>query len=227
MQSFQHVAEEFVPEAKPPLWDQMEQPMRGVMHQGWALIGDDRDAGKVWRVRPEEMFLHMTSAMLDDPATWCPWPDLHPDQVVSYMWARSKLGLPGWLRKSAAPTCRPPSVFPLVKSKCFLDDGTRRCTKVAHSCWRRVIDCSGLPFARGWKAIARAARAVVRTSGLSRELFNIAQLRPELQEGLLRLNAPPVCKCSRCGAALQGITIVTADIDQAFEACPAEAVLPA
>ena len=169
----------------------------------------------------------MASGMLSDPGTWCPRSDLHPDQVTSYMWARSKLGLPDWLRRSNATACRPPSVFPLVKSKCYRDDGTRLCTKKAHSCWRRVIDCSGLPFARGWKAVARAARAVVKASKLTRELFNISHLRPELQACLLQLDAPPLCHCARCGAALPGITIVTADVDQAFEACSAASVLPA
>ena len=40
---------------------------------------------------------------------------------------------------------RPACLFPLVKSKCLLDSGVRRCCKAGHSCMRRVIDRFSVP----------------------------------------------------------------------------------
>ena len=41
------------------------------------------------------------------------------------------------------------------------------------------------------------------------------------------LDTPPSRCCRRCGCAMSCVSLITADIDQAFEACSASAVLPA
>eukprot|EP00972_Heterocapsa_arctica_P021631 3180456-Heterocapsa_arctica.AAC.1 len=75
--------------------------------------------------------------LLQDHATWKHRPDITLDDVTKYLWARASLGLPSWLRKSSSSSCSPPSMFPLVKSKCYADSGEHICAKPGHSCWRR------------------------------------------------------------------------------------------
>ena len=72
---------------------------------------------------------------------------------------------------------RPACQFPLVKSKCFLDSGVRRCCKVGHSCMRRAMDCSSVPHKMPWRSVARAIRTVARLGGPGCEFFDISQLR--------------------------------------------------
>eukprot|EP00972_Heterocapsa_arctica_P073322 10828512-Heterocapsa_arctica.AAC.1 len=47
----------------------------------------------------------------------------------------------------------------------------------------------------------------------------LQELRPALERTLWDLDVPPSMHCVRCQAALGQITVVTADVDQAFEAC--------
>jgi len=143
-----------------PEVDVAEARFREACGSGMALVGDDRDASKMWLVEACPMFLHLLSAILADPA-WIRMPSISTDDVVRMMWAKCYLGLPAWLRRGAT-RCRPPSVFPLIKSKCWADSGIRLCVKAGHSCWRRVIGSGEQPWASGWRTMGRAARGVLR-----------------------------------------------------------------
>ena len=128
-----------------------------------------------------------------------------------------------WLQGSG--DVRPACLFPLVKSKCFLDSVLRHCCNVGHSCMRRVIDCSYIPHKMAWRSVARGIKAVARLGGPGCEIFDISQLRPELDSMFHELDMPPARCCWRCGLPLSCVSLVTADIDQAFEACSSSAVL--
>ena len=52
-------------------------------------------------------------------------------------------------------------------------------------------------------------------------------LRCELDSTFQELDTPPSRCCWRCGCAMSCVSLITSDIDQAFEACSASAVLPA
>ena len=72
-----------------------------------------------------------------------------------------------------------------------------------------------------WRSVGRAIRTVARLGG------PISQLRYELDSMFQELDTPPSWCCWRCGCAISCVSLITADIDQAFEACSASAVLPA
>ena len=94
--------------------------------------------------------------------TWARRDDLRPRNVSVWLWARAFWGLPAWLRRGKWATVgnvKFPTVFPLVKGKCFSVTGTRKCQKAGHSCMRRVVDCAGAPGAKGNVVIGRAGRA--------------------------------------------------------------------
>ena len=143
---------------------------------------------------------------------------------------RKRLCLTSWLRRGPAAMLRAPSMFAHVKSKCFSAAGGKTCRKDGHSCWRRILDMSGVPYRSGWRTVARGVRGVVRAVGNSREPFKMATAVPELRctDAVASLTSEPTCCCVKCGCHRQyKITVITADIDQAFEACRVDAVQPA
>ena len=116
-----------------------------------------------------------------------------------------------------------PHAFPLIKSKCVAADGVHTCSKPGHSCFRRVIDASQPLAKRGWRALSRGARGVLRLAGISLEVWDLRSARTALDDMLDGLTEPPTSTCCRCGVALGDcLQLVIADADQAFEACAAE-----
>ena len=213
------------PYLQPPQWQRMERPMYEALESGMVLVGDDRDACKVWCVDGREMFAYMVKECQLDLA-WSMRRDLTPSDVCQFSVARAMLGLPAWLRRGEPGPVRSPSIFPLIKSKCFADDGTKTCVKPGHSCWRRVVDCSQVAWPRAWKAVARGTRGLLRTLNLSHEVFDLSKARHHIDEMVSSIQAHSDM-CWKCGTPLHQMSVVVADIDQAFEACESSAVMPA
>ena len=113
------------------------------------------------------------------------------------------LGHPDWIRAGykGVGDVRPACLFPLVNSNCFLDSGVRGCCKVRHSCMIRAIDCSSV--------LHKMARTVSRIGEPGCDVFDISQLSYELDSMFQELDTPPSLRCF----------LITADVDQAFEAC--------
>jgi len=108
------------------------------------MLGDERDRGKVWTVKAEEMALGFLQALLSDGA-WVHQPNLRPQDVLMMQVARGMYAFPGWLRGRLGEQVEPPRAFPLVKSKCYRDSGEKVCCKAGHLCLRRFIDASQAP----------------------------------------------------------------------------------
>ena len=136
----------------------------------------------VWCVDRKELFLYLTSQLLQDRHAWTFRPGLQEKDVCTLLLTKSILGLPNWICAGykRVGDVRPACLFPLVKLKCFLDSGVRRCCKAGHSCMRSVIDCSSVPHKMAWRSVARAIRTVARLGGPGCEIFDISQLRYEL-----------------------------------------------
>ena len=148
--------------APPAQWAELEVPLRAAVRHSDVLLVDDREANKAWCVDRKELFLYLTSQLLQDRHTWTFGHGLQEKDVCTLLLTGSILGLPNWIRAGykGVGDVRPACLFPLVKSKCFLDSGVRRCCKVGHSCMRRVIDCSSVPHKMAWRSVARAIRTV-------------------------------------------------------------------
>ena len=165
--------------------------------------------------------------------------------VLPWHFGRAQACFPDWLLgrpRAAYRSLSPPVLFAFVKSKCFHDDGIKKCQKPNHSCLRRILDMAEIPYSRAWKLAARAVRGVVQATGCTREVFSMEAAVPMLTSGVQRL-APPwrygekcpettpvsscIGQCRCCGKAINGLAVFSADIDQAFEACRAERVTPA
>ena len=94
---------------------------------------------------------------------------------------------------------------------------------------RRVIDCSGLPFKRGWRVIGKALRGILVRTGVSREVTDMRVLGRSFRQECSRIqHTQGLSSCRICSAPLpHDMSVVTADVDQAFEACASSLVLDA
>ena len=131
----------------PPEWTALQSPMELVAPdlKGQAVIGDDKDHSKIWVADQVDLCRYVAKCVEMDQ-TWARRDDLRPRDVSVWLWARAFLGFPAWLRRGKLATAgnvKFPTVFPLVKGKCFSVTGTRKCEKAGHSCMRRVVDCAG------------------------------------------------------------------------------------
>ena len=153
--------------APPAQWAELEVSLRAAVRDSEVLLADDREANKAWCLDRKELFLYLTSQLLQDRHTWTFRPGLQEIDVCAFLLTKSILGLLNWIRAGykGVGDVRPACLFPLVKSKCFLDSGVRRCCKAGHSCMRRVIDCSSVPHKMAWRSVARAIRTMARLGG--------------------------------------------------------------
>eukprot|EP00927_Polykrikos_kofoidii_P058377 TRINITY_DN5285_c0_g1_i1.p1 TRINITY_DN5285_c0_g1~~TRINITY_DN5285_c0_g1_i1.p1 ORF type:complete len:1325 (-),score=85.31 TRINITY_DN5285_c0_g1_i1:1897-5871(-) len=214
----------------PKLWAKAETILEpATKNKSQILVGDDRDFSKAWSINADEMNVTLFKAIYEDPSTWQIRHDLNTDDITRWMHARSVLGLPGFLRRGQKSEVQPPRLFPLIKSKCYNNDGTKKCTRPRHSCWRRVVDMAKTPHKQGWRTMARAIRGIVENSGVGFEIFDMKNAAPRILATIESLDASRVSSCCHsCGKALRpGLHVTTLDIDQAFEACTASQVIPA
>ena len=208
--------------APPAQWAELEVTLeRQCVMETFSWPTTEKPTNKAWCVYRHELFFYLTSQLLQDKHTRTFRPGLRERDVCTLLLTKSILGLPCWLRAGykGIGEVRPACLFPLVKSKCFLDSGVRRCCKVGHSCMRRVIDCSSVPHNMAWRSLARAIRTIARLGGPGCEIFDISQLRFELDSMFQELDTSPSRCCWRCGCSITGISLITADVDQALEAC--------
>ena len=228
----------------PDRWREQEVEFRRVLREHECVLPDDRDPCKAWTVRTEELVAHLFHAFAADEM-WNFKHNLDTSIVLPWHFGRAQACFPDWLLgrpRAAYRSLSPPVLFAFVKSKCFHDDGIKKCQKPNHSCLRRILDMAEIPYSRAWKLAARAVRGVVQATGCTREVFSMEAAVPMLTSGVQRL-APPwrygekcpettpvsscIGQCRCCGKAINGLAVFSADIDQAFEACRAERVTPA
>ena len=144
---------------------------------------------------------------------------LQDRDVCTLLLTKPILGLPDWIRSGyrGVGDIRPACLFPLVISKY---SGVRRCCKVGQFVREEVclFDSSQDGLAQRCSGNPNGSTP----GGPGCEFFYISQLRFELDRLFQELDTPP----SR-GCAMSCVSLITADIDQAFEACSSSAVLPA
>eukprot|EP00971_Amphidinium_carterae_P074780 1477735-Amphidinium_carterae.2 len=206
----------------------MSSAVQQVRHSNgqWVLVPDDKLSNKAWLVRTLEVFAFLVSSLLADPAfVFCP--TISKDAALLFLVAKGFWGLPAWLRRVGSKRqWELPTLVPLIKSKCWGDDGTHTCRKPQHSCMRRVIASGKVPWAASYRVVARAIRGVVRLVNTSREVFSLHLIRAALDGAMNSLTIPLAAECHACGCPLEHITCISCDVDQAFEQCAMDLVMP-
>ena len=89
---------------------------------------------------------------------------------------------------------------------------------------RRVVNCAKVPFKHGWRLVSRGIRGVLVALDMTREVLELRSIHHSLDCALQRIccHRSPQCLC--CQVPLPCSTIITADIDQAFESCDSSRV---
>lgn len=191
-------------------WPTLEEPRAATVDElkravpPKVLMKDDRGPCKLWLCDVNEAFLHLIDAVRRDTAVWTRMHGIDRSFAERWYWTIPFLGLPSSLHDKWK-TCRVPTCWHLVKTKCWGDGCSHHCSKAGHSCWRRVIDCSGLPCPRGWRTLSRAARAIARLGRFPLEIWRLSYLRQGLEDMLQDLPSedPSPC-CLRCSSHLGG-----------------------
>lgn len=108
------------------------------------------------------------------------------------------VGLPPFLRRCFMVVAKafPPIMSATVKSKCWNNLGQKVCSKEGHSCMRRVFDFSGERLKKGWRIMARAARALVQANPDSLEVWDMARLSTDLDLSLSHLHSSPAASAA-------------------------------
>ena len=84
--------------APPSRWAELEVPLEAAVRDGDVILADDREADKAWCVDRQELFLYVTSQLLQDKHTWTHRTGLQERDVCTLLLTKSILGLPGWIR---------------------------------------------------------------------------------------------------------------------------------
>ena len=206
-----------LPEA-PAQWSLLESAMQRQLKGSTCVVLDDKLPSKLWACEPLELFAFMLANVRADPM-WKVHVHINKQSLHAINHAKAILGLPLFLRSGATSKRHGlPVLFGFIKSKCFNDAGVKTCKKANHSCIRRVLDTSQCPHAFGWKVIGRAVRGTMQSIE-GHEVFDQSQAIPAVIKCLGALQSGSgVCK--RCHCVLpHGLSVYSADIDQAFEAC--------
>ena len=117
----------------------------------------------MWSVSAVNLFASVFVAMAAD-TSWTIHSSMSPQMLHVLAHAKNLPGITWFLRqrRSHTPVSGLPMPFAFVKSKCYNDDGEHTCKKESHSCCRRVLDTSAIPFASAWKVMGRDVRAVLQ-----------------------------------------------------------------
>ena len=84
--------------APPAQWAQLEVPLETAVRGGAVILADDREANKAWCVDRQELFLYLTSQLLQDKHSWTHRPGVQESDVCTVLLAKSILGLPDSIR---------------------------------------------------------------------------------------------------------------------------------
>ena len=120
-----------------------------------------------------------------------------------------------------------PDYYGTVKAKCF-QNGKKTCSKVGHSCLRKVVLFAAWPFRKRWRVIHRGLETVLRPTGIGDEVWSLKEACPILEH---RMRFADVAHgdpyCCRCGCPKSNTVAVTADAGQFFEAVQARQAIAA
>ena len=75
--------------APPTQWAELEVPLRAAVRNGDVLLADDLEANKAWCVDRQELFLYLTSQLLQDKHTWTFRPGLQERDACTLLPTKS------------------------------------------------------------------------------------------------------------------------------------------
>jgi len=207
----------------PLQWMQQQRTVEEEMATHQVLVGDDKNRAKMWGLQPLELHCLIVQQALVGVSNWCVVHDLDPAGLIERCLEMCRLALPSWLRRGRANKGplpdQGPTLFVSIKSKCYADDGTHICSKVGHSCLRRIIEFSRFPFQGPWRFVARGLRAMLAEVTCGIGVPSLKALPNVIRAKARHLVPSLTGRCMRCGGNLEQWNIATADIDQAFEEC--------
>ena len=191
---------------QPSTWQRMESPVYEALVYDLVLEGDDRDGCKMWCVDGCEI-LRIWSL---DPA-WNMRRHVTSSDVCLFSVARDILGQLTWLWRREPGRVWSPSIIPLIKSKCLIDDGSK--SMLTQGRWL-------LPSCVTSSTDSRDQTTDERTWSV--HLFRVRHHHiDEMMRGI-QVHSDMRWKCWK---SLHQMSLVVTDIDKTFETCKASGVM--
>lgn len=202
-------------EPAPAPWASAESRMQAFLSRdpSAAFVKDDK-SWALWRA-PARTLHAMTLAMIERSAQWRRI-DLCKDVIALWMWATGVVGLPPLLRRGHVAELQAPTLWPLVKSKCFTGHGEHVCTTPGHACVRRVCSFARIPWKSGWRILARGLQGIQEHSSFSWECWSMADVAGHVRRGVAAVR-PGGGVCSGCHGPAAPLSVHAFDAGQAFE----------
>ena len=110
-----------------------------------------------------------------------------------------------------------PYMYVTIKSKCY-STGARLCTRIGHSCCRKIVAYCKWPFRQRWRLVSRACDVILRKWGHGFEVSSLKHATSGLLEDCRNLEYIDFgLQCCKCGCVKPLLTGVVADAGQFFE----------
>ena len=166
------------------------------------LCPDDKQKQFKWRVPLCVYFLMLAWFVVVSP-TWCD-AGLTLEEANSWCVTLLVNFVPAPLQRLLGISPQGwflPYYYGSFKDKCF-SGGRRICSKVGHSCMRRIVSYVKWPARRAWRRVGRAISFILRTTLLTDEIWAVKDSREVMEHRFGRLLPPrQVGICDRCGGA--------------------------
>ena len=123
--------------AVPRQWELKEESMRAFIRSSQCRMLDDKGSQKLWSSSTSEIAASLVHGIAQDPG-WRMHLSLEPRTIKAFGYTRAAAGLPFFLRTQNGRLRKTtiPRLFPLEKSKCYLDNGSHVCRKPLRSTHR-------------------------------------------------------------------------------------------
>ena len=110
-----------------------------------------------------------------------------------------------------------PYMYVTIKSKCY-STGARLCTRIGHSCCRKIVAYCKWPFRQRWRLVSRACDVILRKWGHGSEVSSLKHATSGLLEDCRNLEYIDFgLQCCKCGCVKPLLNGVVADAGQFFE----------
>ena len=110
-----------------------------------------------------------------------------------------------------------PYMYLTIKSKCY-SSGARLCSRLGHSCCRKIVAYCKWPFRQRWRLISRACDVILRKWGQGFEVSSLKHATFRLLDDCRDLECVDFgLQCCKCGCIKPLLNGVVADAGQFFE----------
>ena len=197
---------------------------------GYVFVQEDKDRNAAW-LMPLSLYARWCFYMFrQDAVHWVPFQGSVAEVVEAYRLLHAEL-LPNHLKRFSAKSrwsnFELPYAYCTLKAKCFVEGTGHVCSKVNHSCLRRIVSWRAHPAKSLYRGVSRAIVGLIWLLGIGFETRNLHTAVRDFAKACEGLEASSSNLCCRCNCSLEGLALVVCDAAQMYEEISPGTVLEA